>query len=549
MALALTAAVGADEPQFVDLSLLVAEDYPCTWPAGFPLFQIRHYQRIGPESAYNSDILTIDGNTGTQIDVPPHSIPSPATGLPGAAPLGDLFTDKVAAWQFVGEACVVDFGELLDSAPNGTSSLVQKEHIVAWEEEYRPLRFGDVVLLKSGYSDRYYRPLPEGRRFIAEPVEGKAPAWPDPHPDCMEYLASRGVKAVGTDSPSIGPLPDLAEPTHLAGLKHGMIFTEGLTGLDKLPPTGAFYCVLGPRHAEGPYGEGRALAILPGPLAERLIASARKKQAIELSVVMSKDLPLTWTGRGTGNHRHPYLKADFLYSPTLGLYHHTHMFDSHAGTHLVPPAYALPAERFDNAELAPELREWLAEYESQYGPRGTSSMTTEQVPLDWPCGRARVIDLRRLIGTTSEADWPASPEITPDDIRAYESDHGPLEAGDVVIFRTEHTDKFFRPMPEGKACIADPVNGKSEGWPTPGPDAIVYLAEKGIRALAIDAPSLGGVEPRRALMTYWALGSKQMVGVEFLTSVGALPPDAWFLFAPVKIQGCHGGPGRAIAVY
>jgi kynurenine formamidase len=40
-----------------------------------------------------------------------------------------------------------------------------------------------------------------------------------------------------------------------------------------------------------------------------------------------------------------------------------------------------------------------------------------------------------------------------------------------------------------------------------------------------------------------------MVGVEFLTHVGHLPEKAFFVFAAVKIQGCHGGPGRAIALY
>jgi kynurenine formamidase len=50
-------------------------------------------------------------------------------------------------------------------------------------------------------------------------------------------------------------------------------------------------------------------------------------------------------------------------------------------------------------------------------------------------------------------------------------------------------------------------------------------------------------------MTYWALGTKGMVGVEYLTNVGALPEGAYFLFATVKIKGCHGGPGRAVALY
>ena len=71
--------------------------------------------------------------------------------------------------------------------------------------------------------------------------------------------------------------------------------------------------------------------------------------------------------------------------------------------------------------------------------------------------------------------------------------------------------------------MEDPLNGKSEGWPAPGPDAIFYLAKKGIRCVATDAPTLGGVEPKRALMTYWALGGKGMAGVEYLTNVGQMP--------------------------
>jgi kynurenine formamidase len=67
--------------------------------------------------------------------------------------------------------------------------------------------------------------------------------------------------------------------------------------------------------------------------------------------------------------------------------------------------------------------------------------------------------------------------------------------------------------------------------------------------VATDAPTLGGVEPRRALMTYWALGGKGLAGVEYLTNVASLPEGAYFLFAAVKVRGCHGGPGRAIALY
>jgi kynurenine formamidase len=536
------------EPRIVDLSLLIAPEYPCTWPT-FPPFQINHYQRIGPLSPYHSDILVIDGNTGTQLDVPPHSVTPPESALPNAGPFGRTYTDVVPPWQFAGEACVIDCSDLRDSAPAGQSQLVKKERVIAWEKEHRPLVAGDVVLFHSGYSDTYYKPFPEGRRFGADPLENKSPAWPDPDPDCMEYLAGRKVMTLGTDSTSMGPLPDLAEPTHYAGLKHGMIWTESNIGLGALPPIGAFYCILSPKYAGGAYSECRALAVIGDPLARRLIDSARKKNVIDLSVVLSEDLPITWPGRGVGNHRQPFVKLGFGLNPNTRTPFDMHMLDSNAGTHLVPPAYALPGEGFDDNTYAPEVREWLAEYEKTYGRRGTSDTTTEKVPVSQTCGPARVIDVRHLVGSTVEKSWPASPEVTTADIQRVEKEHGELQAGDIVIFQSGWSDRYCQPLPLGKACMEDPVNGKCEGWPAPGPDAVLYLAKKGIRCVAIDAPTLGGVVPKRALMTYWALGGKRMVGVEYLTHVSQLPKQAYFLFAAIKVRGCHGGHGRAIALY
>src|SRR5262249_2430063 len=191
-----------------------------------------------------------------------------------------------------------------------------------------------------------HRP-PAGRRLAAHPVGGPSPAWPDPDPECMEYLASRKVMSLATDSASMGPLPDLAEPTHLAGLKYGMIWTESGTGFGQLPPTGAFYCVLSPKHADGPYAEARAVAVVGDPLAGRLIRAARAKQAVDLSVVMAVDLPVTWSGAGVGNHRQPYLKLSLFPAPSLGIDHQAHMLDAHAGTHLVPTSFALPPPGFD----------------------------------------------------------------------------------------------------------------------------------------------------------------------------------------------------------
>ncbi len=541
-----TAAGESEATRFVDHSLIVAPEYPCTWPSHpFPRFQIVHQRTIGPDSAVNVDVLLIDGNTGTQMDVPPHSVARPDLNREKSGPFGLAWTDRIEPWQFGGEACVIDVRDLLDQAPSGISPLVTAEHVRRFEAQHRELRFGDVALFRSDYSDVRYRPFPEGSRFIADALDRKAPGFPDPDPDCMEFLATRGVMTLGTDSASMGPLPNLAEPTHYAGLRHGMIWTESATNLGALPPTGAFYCMLSPKHEGGPYAECRAVSIVGGDLPRRLIEAARSRRVIDVTPTMAPGLPLTPLGFSTGQHRQVYLKVDFLYSEYLDSWHHTHLMDSMAGTHLVPPAYALPPED-TQPEYAPEVRGWLQDFEQRYGPIGSSSMTTEQVPLDWTAGPLRIIDVSALVGTTPAATWPASPAITVEHVRATESRNGPLQPGDVVLFRTGHLDKFLKPRPNDSGVWLNPLSGSSEGWPAPTAETIVYLKSRGIRCVATDAPDLGGVDPRQAMMTYWALGSREMAGVEFLHHTADLKDGNYFLFAAAKIRDCHGGPGRAI---
>jgi kynurenine formamidase len=277
-----------------------------------------------------------------------------------------------------------------------------------------------------------------------------------------------------------------------------------------------------------------------------LIEAAKNKLVIDLSPTLSPNMPIASPGDGTGQHRQAYLKIDFLYSEYLDMWHHAHMMDAMAGTHLVPPSYALPPAGSKPA-YAPEVRGWLEEYEKAYGPRGTSSITTEQVPLDWTCGTVRVLDVRSLIGSTNQNSWPASPEVTTALIKGFESRSGELRSGEVVLLHTGHIDTYFKALPASDGMWADPLKGKSEGWPALGADAVKYLKSKGIRCVATDAPDLGGVDPKRALMTYWALGSNEMVGVEFLNNVKNVIDGNYFVFVPLKIQHCHGGPGRAIA--
>lgn len=144
--LTIAATARTDQPsqerrRFIDNSLLIASEYPCTWPSHpFPRFAIVHSRTIGPESAYNIDTLLIDGNTGTQLAVPPHSVARPELKREKSGPLGLAYTDKIEPWQFGGEACVVDVCDLLDQAPKGISPLVRPEHVLRFEKQHRQVR-------------------------------------------------------------------------------------------------------------------------------------------------------------------------------------------------------------------------------------------------------------------------------------------------------------------------------------------------------------------------------------------------------------------------
>jgi kynurenine formamidase len=274
-----------------------------------------------------------------------------------------------------------------------------------------------------------------------------------------------------------------------------------------------------------------------------LIASARNRRVVDLSVELREDLPLWWPGRGAGRSRHAYFKH--LIFPTT---QQRHLLDSNTGTHLVPPAYSLPRLGFEPRRYAPQIHQWLREYEAKYGPRGFSDVTGEKVPIEQTCGPMRIIDVGSLAGTTPGKSWPASPEVTPDILRAAERSHGDFRPGEIVVLRSGYSDRHCKPFPTGKACLEDPLNAKSEGWPALGSDAVDYLSRKGVRCVATDAPTLGGVDAKRALWTYWLLGSRGMVGVEYLTNVAGASDKDYFVFAALKIENCHGGPGRALVL-
>jgi kynurenine formamidase len=260
-----------EDLELVDLTVVLAEDFPCWWPAHMP-YQQKTFNYFADQleavqpvrsraGAYQTRWLLIDEHTGTHFDAPTHFIPPPSSGLPEAGPAGEISVERVPLRQLMGPAAVVDVSGLADAAP-GVSPYIEPDLIRSWESDNGELRADDVVLLRSDWDSRYRR-MPEGSAYAEDvTIRRSSVGWPAPSVATMQLLLERGVRCVGTDAPTMGAAHD-GVPVHVAGLSAGALFIEGLAHLEELPARGAWFC-FAPLKVEGGTGApGRAFALVP----------------------------------------------------------------------------------------------------------------------------------------------------------------------------------------------------------------------------------------------------------------------------------------------
>lgn len=226
---------------------------------------------------------------------------------------------------------------------------------------------------------------------------------------------------------------------------------------------------------------------------------------------------------------------DNVYQSVFPYFSQQYVIDDHTGTQIDYPAHFVSPEGSG------------IEFESEHG-----WLTGDKYPPEKMMGPAVVIDARAVF---DKAEGGRSPLITKEMIEADEAANGEIKAGDVVIFYSGYDDAYYKPSPGGNRLAWDPlVNGDVPAWPAPTPDAVKYLADKGITHLAIDSPSM---EP--ASHEYEGKPMAQMTHVkflevggswtEFLRNVGQLPArGAYFIATSAKIIDMSGGLNRALAI-
>ena len=253
---------------------------------------------------------------------------------------------------------------------------------------------------------------------------------------------------------------------------------------------------------------------------------------VDLSVTVSERLPGTWPGHMTFAHHNWNWFAE-VDGPTgktrSSAPYQTNFFviDEHCGTHFDAPTHFIPPPD-SGLPHASDL----------------GAQTGDKVPLEDLMGPAVVVDVSYLSG---QGEQGVSPFIEPEHVRAFEEEHGELVEGEVVLFRTDW-DRYYVDGDEAEKYLSGSlVTEKHPGWPAPSPETAVYLHEKGVRTIGIDAPSIGSAHD--GVPVHQEGLGRGMRYIELLTNLSELPVrGAHFVFLPVKIAGSSGGPGRAMAL-
>ena len=170
-----------------------------------------------------------------------------------------------------------------------------------------------------------------------------------------------------------------------------------------------------------------------------------------------------------------------------------------------------------------------------------SRQTVDQIPLERLVAPAVVIDVTRQ--AAADPDY----RLTRADVAAFESRHGRIPAGAIVLLRTGWSARW----PDRRAFLGDDTPGDASKlrFPSYGEDAARLLVEeRSVAALGADVASIDYGRSTDFLV-HRVAAARNVYGLENLTNLDVLPPTGAVIVAlPMKIAGGSGGPVRAIAL-
>ncbi len=166
---------------------------------------------------------------------------------------------------------------------------------------------------------------------------------------------------------------------------------------------------------------------------------------------------------------------------------------------------------------------------------------SEEIPVDQLVGPAVVIDV------SEQAARDADYLLTPEDVAAWEAEHGSIPRDSIVLLRTGWGEKW----PDRKAYLGDDTPGDASNlhFPAYGAEATRLLVEeRGVAVLGLDTASLDH-GPSTDFPVHRIAAAENVPGLENVANLDRLPATgAWVIALPVKIAGGTGGPVRIVGL-
>ncbi len=157
---------------------------------------------------------------------------------------------------------------------------------------------------------------------------------------------------------------------------------------------------------------------------------------------------------------------------------------------------------------------------------------------------AKLIAPAIVIDVSQKAAVDPLYRLAPEDILAFEEQHGTIPPGAIVLLRTDWSTRW--PNAESYLGGTDPA---ALAFPSFGDDAAsLLIRERGAAALGVDTASTD-YGPSADFPVHRMMGEANAPGFENLANLDQLPATGAYLVAlPMKIKGGSGGPLRAVAL-
>ena len=225
------------------------------------------------------------------------------------------------------------------------------------------------------------------------------------------------------------------------------------------------------------------------------------------------------------------LGPDSVFWPTAAPYRHEEVMHGHTDGGWFYSSYNIHLSEHGGTHLDAPIH--FAE----------GGQTADQIPLERLIGPAAVIDVSEQ--ALANRDY----RIAPEDLQAWEAEHGELPQGAIVLFRTGY-DRFW---PDPTAYLGTALRGE------PGVAALrfpgisetlarILAEEREVAAVGIDTASLDYGQSQD-FIAHRILLERNIPGFENVAGLDQLPPaGARVIALPAKIGGGSGGPLRIVAL-